>query len=179
MASLVVAPEGPRHGYDRDLFPHWTDDDRDRCDTREEVPIAESLDPAQVGHHACRVLEGHWRSAYDGVATDRPEDIDHVVALAEGWDGPRRRAVASDLDHPEALTAVTVAANRAKGDADPAEWQPPDPSAWCAPAVGVPPLTRGWMVRGDGVGSMVAEGRGTDVRLQAFEFWFPGDDPSW
>jgi hypothetical protein len=116
-----------------DLFAHWVDADGDRCDTREEVLIAESRTPAQVDPYGCKVVAGDWSSIYDGVSTDQPGDldIDHVVALAEAsdsgaaaWDAARRRAFANDLDEPAALIAVTASSNRSKSDEDPAEWQP-------------------------------------------------------
>lgn len=140
LASLRVAPEGPRTGYSRDLFPHWIDADGDRCDTREEVLIAESLTPAQVDPYGCKVVAGDWFSVYDDVTTEQPGDldIDHVVALAEAWDSgasawdeARRRDFANDLGFDGSLIAVTASSNRAKGDQDPAEWLPPRREAWC------------------------------------------------
>jgi uncharacterized protein DUF1524 len=140
LARLRVAPEGPRTGYSRDLFRHWIDADGDRCDTREEVLIAESHSPAQVDPYGCKVSAGDWVSLYDGLSFDNPSelDIDHVVALAEawdsgasGWDAARRRAFANDLDHPEALRAVSASSNRSKSDLDPAQWKPLRESAWC------------------------------------------------
>jgi hypothetical protein len=85
LAGLRVAPEGPRSGYNRDLFNHWVDADHDGCDTREEVLRAESRSQAQVDPVGCKVLAGDWYSLYDGLTfTDPTElDIDHVVALAE------------------------------------------------------------------------------------------------
>lgn len=140
LAQLRVAPEDPRTGYDRDLFPHWIDADGDRCDTREEVLIAESRTPAQVDPYGCKVVAGDWFSIYDGVTKDQPSelDIDHVVALAEawdsgasGWDTNRRRDFANDLGYEGSLIAVTASSNRAKSDQDPAEWMPPRQEAWC------------------------------------------------
>jgi hypothetical protein len=137
---LRIAPEGARTGYRRSLFTHWVDDDGDGCDTREEVLIAESTVPARTDPAGCSVLSGRWLSAYDGITTDQPGDldIDHVVALGEAWDSgasvwdaPRRRAFANDLDVAAALIAVTVSANRTKNDRDPAQWRPPRPEAWC------------------------------------------------
>jgi hypothetical protein len=140
LARLRVAPEGFRTGYSRDLFPHWIDADGDRCDTREEVLIAESRSPAQVDPYGCKVTAGDWVSFYDGLTFDDPSelDIDHVVALGEAWDSGasawdegRRRAFANDLDRPEALRAVSASSNRSKSDLDPAQWKPSRESAWC------------------------------------------------
>ena len=139
LAQLRVAPEGPRAGYRRELFPHWIDADRDGCNTREEVLVAQSATPAQVDPYGCRVVAGDWTSRYDDVRTTDPADleVDHVVALAEAWDSgasawttARRRAFANDLDHPE-LLAVSAASNQAKSDSDPAQWTPPRREAWC------------------------------------------------
>jgi hypothetical protein len=140
LAGLRVAPEGPRTGYSRDLFPHWVDADGDRCDTREEVLIAESRSTAQVDPFGCKVVAGDWVSLYDGLTFANPSDldVDHVVALGEawdsgasGWDLARRRAYANDLDHAQALRAVSASSNRSKGDLDPAQWKPSREPAWC------------------------------------------------
>lgn len=140
LAGLRVAPEVARAGYQTKLFRHWIDADGDRCDTREEVLIAESTTPAQVDPTGCKVIAGDWFSVYDGrTFTDQSElDIDHVVALAEawdsgaaGWDDARRTAFANDLDHPAALVAVSTSSNRSKGDLDPAQWKPTREAAWC------------------------------------------------
>lgn len=138
LTQLEVAPEGPRDGYDRGLFKHWVDADGDGCDTREEVLIAESLVPATQGD-GCAVI-GEWLSVYDSTTFVAPGgmDIDHMVPLGEAWDSDasswdsaRREAYANDLDHPEALIAVSASSNRQKGDRDPAEWMPPNVAYWC------------------------------------------------
>jgi uncharacterized protein YodC (DUF2158 family) len=138
LARLRVAPEGPRTGYSRDLFPLWIDADHNGCDTRHEVLIAESTVPAQVGP-GCSV-SGKWFSAYDGVTTTDASsfDIDHMVPLAEawdsgasGWDLNRRRDYANDLGYAGSLIAVSAASNRSKGDSDPAQWEPPRHDDWC------------------------------------------------
>jgi len=54
-------------GYKRNLFANWYDADRDGCDTRQEVLIAESIIPAKIGAK-CKVT-GQWFSIYDGVTT--------------------------------------------------------------------------------------------------------------
>lgn len=139
LAQLRVAPEAPRAGYRRELFPHWVDGDGDGRDTREEVLIRQSSTPPQVDPYGCRVLAGDWTSRYDGVRTTDPADleVDHVVALAEAWDSgaagwttERRRAFANDVDRPE-LLAVSRTANQAKSDSDPAQWLPSRREVWC------------------------------------------------
>lgn len=151
LASIVVAPEGSRSGYDRDLFEHWTDDDGDGCDTRCEVLRREQRSDLPG-------LASGWWSAYDGYTTDDPGelDVDHVVALAEawdsgaaGWDPARRRAFANDLDTPGALLSVTAATNRSKSDRDPAEWQPPNRDAWCAFGTGWVRTKAAWGLTAD------------------------------
>ncbi len=140
LVGLRVAPEGPRTGYRRELFNHWVDADRDGCDTREEVLIAESRSTAQVDPYVCKVLEGDWYSLYDGLTfTDPAElDIDHMVPLAEAWDSGaanwdagRRQSFANDLYHQQALRAVSASSNRSKGDLDPGQWKPTRDNAWC------------------------------------------------
>jgi len=129
LTSLPVSQE-VTVGYDRDLFRLWTDADRDGCDTREEVLLAEAVAGAPSG---CRVVGGRWISAYDGVQTTNPGDfdIDHVVPLKEAWDSgawrwtaQTRQAFANDLGYRYALIAVTASSNRSKSDRDPAQWLP-------------------------------------------------------
>ena len=171
LKALPLAPERPRLGYDRSLFPHWSDLDRDGCDTREEVLISESLTPAQVDPFGCRVVAGDWLSPYDGRRTSLPRDldVDHVVALAEawdsgagGWDTTRRQAFANDLENPVSLIAVTSAVNRSKGDQDPAEWRPPRREAWCSFATDWATVKTRW-----GLSADAAEVRALEVLLKA------------
>jgi len=133
IALLAVAPADPQVGYDPSLFPHWEDVDGDGCDARCEVLARQRRDDLPG------LASGGWLSAYDGYSTDDPAelDIDHVVPLGEAWvsgaarwDPARREAFANDLDSPE-LLAVTAATNRAKGDRDPASWQPSSDADWC------------------------------------------------
>jgi hypothetical protein len=132
LAGITVENERET-GYSRSYFRHWVDADGDSCDTREEVLIAESTSKAQVDAYGCKVVEGDWWSAYDGVTTTDPStfDIDHVVALKEAWDSgawswtaAKREAFANDLSDPRALIAVTASSNRSKADKDPSQWMP-------------------------------------------------------
>ena len=126
-------------GYNRDLFADWYDADRNGCNTRKEVLIAESLDPIQIGSK-CAISGGRWFSIYDNVETTDSSkfDIDHMVPLSEAWDSgawnwnaDQRKHFANDLDQPFFLIAVTASSNRSKSDRDPAEWMPPNGGYHC------------------------------------------------
>ena len=121
--------------YDRDLYRHWTDADRDCQDARQEVLIAESLQPPVMDDRGCRVLSGLWFDPYTGQAFTDPGDldIDHFIPLAEvhrsggdRWTAQQREDYANDLLHTDGLIAVSASANRSKGDKDPAQWLPPN-----------------------------------------------------
>ncbi|WP_166138329.1 GmrSD restriction endonuclease domain-containing protein [Nocardioides ochotonae] len=132
VAALPVAPER-RTGYDRDLFAHWSDADRNGCDTRDEVLITQNRAPGARLAPGCTVVAGEWFSYYDQVTTTSASsfDVDHLVPLAEAWDSgahawsaERREAFANDLGDRRALIAVSASSNRTKSDADPAQWMP-------------------------------------------------------
>ncbi|GGP43425.1 HNH endonuclease family protein [Saccharothrix coeruleofusca] len=136
LAGLTVAPEGKMTGYSRDRFPHWSGQGNS-CDTREVVLQRQGADVRTDS--ACKAVSGSWTSVYDGeVVTDAGAlDIDHVVPLAEAWRSgadkwtdQRREEFANDLGGLQ-LIAVTARSNRAKGDQDPAKWQPPNRDYLC------------------------------------------------
>lgn len=70
-------------GYDRNLFKHWIDADKNGCTTRAEVLIAEAVVKPKVGKK-CALTGGKWVSAYDAkTITDASKlDVDHLVPLA-------------------------------------------------------------------------------------------------
>ena len=136
--GLRIEPEHDG-GYNRDLFADWYDADRNGCNTRKEVLIAESLDPVKIGSK-CAISGGRWFSIYDNVETTDSSkfDIDHMVPLSEAWDSgawnwnaDQRKYFANDLDQPFFLIAVTASSNRSKSDRDPAEWMPPNANYHC------------------------------------------------
>jgi len=129
--QLVVA-EDRTTGYNRALFKHWIDADKDGCDTRAEVLIEEAVTKPKVGAK-CALTGGKWLSAYDGKSVNKSSDldVDHMVPLAEAWrsgawkwSSSQRQAYANDLEDARALIAVTLSTNRSKGDKDPALWLP-------------------------------------------------------
>jgi hypothetical protein len=135
--AITVQPEGPRTGYSRSLFPHWSNQGNN-CNTRELVLRRDGTN-VTVGAD-CYPTSGSWYSEFDGQTRTDPSriSIDHVVALAEAWDSgasswttSRRQAFANDLDGPQ-LIAITTEINSSKGDKDIAEWVPPLASKRCA-----------------------------------------------
>ena len=119
-------------GYSRNLFKHWIDADKNGCNTRYEVLLAEAIVKPKVGAR-CYLTGGRWRSSYDGKIFTNPTglDIDHMVPLAEAWrsgawawTATQRMDFANDLEDPRSLLAVTARLNRSKGDRDVAGWLP-------------------------------------------------------
>ncbi|WP_432141025.1 HNH endonuclease family protein [Streptomyces sp. bgisy084] len=136
--TLPQAAES-RDGYERTKFKHWIDEDKDGCNTRNEVLLAEAVTQPTIGA-GCKITGGTWRSYYDDTTVQGPSglDIDHMVPLAEAWDSgasqwtaSRRQAYANDLGAERSLVAVTAKSNRSKADQDPAQWMPPAADAQC------------------------------------------------
>lgn len=120
-------------GYVRTLFKHWIDADKNKCNTRYEVLIAEAIVKPVVGT-GCYLSGGKWKSPYDGKVFTNPTglDIDHMVPLAEAWrsgawawTAAQRMEFANDLVDSRTLLAVTASLNRSKSDRDVAQWLPP------------------------------------------------------
>jgi hypothetical protein len=138
LAHLPVAAED-RTGYKRTAFKHWTDADRDGCDTRKEVLKAEAI-IAPVQGPGCALTGGEWYSPYDDTYFNDAGklDIDHLVPLAEAWDSgasgwtaKEREAYANDLGDARDLIAVSAKSNRSKADQDPSTWLPPAAGYHC------------------------------------------------
>jgi len=130
---LKVAPD-VREGYSRARFKHWSDLDKNGCNTRNDVIIAEALVKPKVDK-GCKIVKdtGKWYSAYDGVEVTNFSglDVDHMVPLAEAWDSgaknwdtAKREVYANDMGDSISLIAVTAATNRSKSDQDPGDWLP-------------------------------------------------------
>ncbi|MBQ1084028.1 HNH endonuclease family protein [Nocardiopsis sp. B62] len=137
LEEIRVEEENDPPGYDRALFPHWDSGVQDNCSTRQVVLLRDGEDVQT--NDKCQPVSGSWHSPYDGETfTDAQDiDIDHMVALKEGWRSgahawstEERQEFANDLDSSQ-LWAVSASTNRAKGDADPANWLPPLESSHC------------------------------------------------
>jgi hypothetical protein len=117
-------------GYVRSKFKYWDDANHNCRDSRAEVLVSESTG-GTAGK--CTITTGRWTSYYDGQSftTASQLDIDHLVPLGEAWaSGGRswsaatREAYANDLAGSRTLVAVSLHANRSKGDRDPSGWMP-------------------------------------------------------
>ena len=130
-------------GYDRDSF-HWkSDEDRNGCDTRNDILRRDLSDVRfRAGSHGCAVESGRLVDPYSGQTIEMvrtaadPVDIDHVVALGNAWvtgafRWPPETKIALAND-PLNLLAVDGSLNRQKGDGDSATWLPPKSSYRCA-----------------------------------------------
>ena len=140
LAVLAVKGRAPLTGYSREQFgPAWTDVNHNGCDTRDDILAAQLTDVTTDGR--CRVMSGSEEDPYTNgslyyVRGRSTVDIDHVVALGDAWQtGAQQLSLASRTafaNDPLNLLAVSVSANRAKGDADAASWLPKQRSYRCA-----------------------------------------------
>ncbi|MEO1062085.1 MAG: HNH endonuclease family protein [Actinomycetota bacterium] len=153
VAGLVVDGSEPDEPYQRSDWPHWSDADGDCQTTRFEVLIEESTVEPTLSDDGCTVVAGRWVDPFTGIVVTDPGglDVDHLVPLADAhasggwaWDREMRRAFANDLDHDEALVAVTRSANRSKGSRGPDEWRPPATEFWCEYGTGWAEVKSRW-----------------------------------
>lgn len=154
--TLSVKGRAPMTGYARREFGEaWTDDtsapwSHNGLSTREDVLsrdltsiTCKGSPPVQVGSH-CVVVGGVLHDPYTGrridfvrgASTSSAVQIDHVVALAGGWQtGAQQLSVAERLDlanDPLELVAVDGPTNQAKRAGDAATWLPPNKRFRCA-----------------------------------------------
>lgn len=132
--SVALVPENIPE-YDRGEWRHWTDEDSDCQNARQEVLIAESTVAVRFQTpDECRVASGRWQGPYTGeVETDPGKlDIDHLVPLenahrsgAWAWDRERKREFANYIGYDNHLLATSSSANRSKGSKGPERWRPP------------------------------------------------------
>ena len=142
LLSVVVAPVPDAiPDYDRGEWRHWTDEDGDCQDARQEALVAESVSPVvYTDSGRCRVASGIWVGPYTGEEFTDPGrlDVDHMVPLGNAhqsggwaWSPEQKRRYANDLSYDNHLIAVQASANRAKGSRSPADWKPPERGYWC------------------------------------------------
>ena len=140
--------------YDRSDWKHWVDEDGDCQDARQEVLIAESLEPVTYeDDRQCRVEAGRWWAPYLEHHLGNPShiDVDHTVPLRNAhlsggwnWDAERKEEYANYLEDPAHLAAISARHNRSKGARGPEDWAPPDNALWCQYAVDWTEIKQRW-----------------------------------
>ena len=165
LAGIALIPVRIRgKDYRRAAFGEsWTDDNtapggHNGCDTRNDILNRDLLDKTYTAIKRCpdAVATGTLYDPYAnvviaftrGIQTGASVQIDHIVPLALAWDlGARawtdemRTRFAND---PANLLAVQGQANQDKGDAEPADWMPPNHAFWCQYAVQFVAVLRGY-----------------------------------
>jgi hypothetical protein len=132
-APATVPIQAPAE-YLRKSWRHWTDEDGDCQDTRQEVLIAESrVEVTFKTGKKCKVAEGLWICPYTNVGIADPSElaIDHLVPFAAAhragahrWSAAQKREFANSLEDPAHLVAVSVFAKRSKEASGPKHWLP-------------------------------------------------------
>ena len=143
LATLAVIGTGVvagTSGYSRSEFPHWSDQDGDCLDTRQEVLVRDADAPVTMSADGCTVVGGMWIDPYTGEQFTNPKDldIDHLVALknawnsgASEWDKEKRKEYANYLGNDYHLIAVKASENRKKGYKAPDGYLPPKKDFQC------------------------------------------------
>jgi len=142
LSPFLMSSFKPYVAYDRSLYRHWIDADRDCQNTRAEVLIRDDDDQDVQFKTAkrCRVVAGTWHGPYTGQTFHQaPElDIDHVVPLKNAhlsgawtWDRARRKKYANYLGYRNHLLAVSASENRRKGAKGPDKYLPPNVAFHC------------------------------------------------
>jgi hypothetical protein len=160
--QLEVKGRAPKTGYSRAAFTHWSDLNRNGCDTRNEILKRDlTLVVFKEGTRDCKVVSGQLLDPFSGKvltfsSSKSAVDIDHLVSLSNAWqtgaayfDKKTREAIAND---PLNLLAVDAKLNRKKGDGDAATWLPPTRSYRCeyvARQVGVKAKYKLWVTEAE------------------------------
>jgi Protein of unknown function (DUF1524) len=176
LAGIQLIPIRVRmHDYRRAAFGDaWTDDTtapggHNGCDTRNDILDRDLVDKTFTMIKRCptAVATGTLHDPYtnDTIAFTRGNQvgaavqIDHIVPLALAWDlGARdwpddlRMRFAND---PANLLAVDGRANQDKGDAEPADWMPPNHAFWCQYSVQFAAVLQGYALPIDERSSVV------------------------
>jgi hypothetical protein len=141
LGSLAIKGRAPKIGYSRAQFGSGWGEVED-CDTRNWI-LQRDLVGVRVSPDGCIVERGTLDDPYTGQAiefvrgpgTSSKVQIDHVVALSDGWqkgaqqlDEGRREQFGND---PLNLLAVDGPTNIKKGGSDAASWLPPNKTYRC------------------------------------------------
>lgn len=130
-------PQSLIEGYDRDDWPHWSDDDGDCMNTRHEMLLAQADGDVNLSPDGCYVSTGTWFGPFSGKIYHRASDldVDHVIPLKWAhdhggafWSTAQKQQFAND---PLNLLVVDDGLNQSKGAKGPSEWMPPNQGYRC------------------------------------------------
>lgn len=116
--------------YLRSEWEHWTDNDKDCQNTRQEILIERSLVKVKLNKRGCTVIRGKWMDYYypEEHILAKNVDIDHLIPLkhahdsgASNWSKAEKKLFAND---PHNLVITNRSYNRIKGAKTIAEWLP-------------------------------------------------------
>jgi hypothetical protein len=125
--------------YNRDEWKHWSDEDGDCQDTRDEV-LSRDGTGVSFNEGGCDVVSGSWYDPYTGKTfTSKSDvDIDHIVPLKDAhvsggfaWGTAKKERYANYLDRPYHLIAVEDNSNQGKSDKSPDKWMPSNRAYQC------------------------------------------------
>lgn len=116
--------------YKRGDWEHWSDDDHNCLNTRQEILKARSHVAVTMNKKGCKVVTGMWDDYYypEVHTQSKKVDIDHLIPLkyahmhgAQGWSHEHKEKFAND---PENLVITNKSYNRKKGAKGIDQWLP-------------------------------------------------------
>lgn len=150
LSGLAVKGRAPKTGYSRAQFGEaWTDDvdveeGRNGCDGRNDILQRDLVNITfKPGANDCTVLSGTLHDPYTGRTipfvrgknTSSDVQIDHVVALSNGWQTGAQQLTAQErknfANDPRNLQATDGPTNQQKSDGDAATWLVPNKAYRC------------------------------------------------
>ncbi|NMR32332.1 GmrSD restriction endonuclease domain-containing protein [Crystallibacter degradans] len=145
LATIDIKGRAPKTGYSREQFGDgWLDPDRNGCDARNDILQRDLVNETfKPGTSNCVVLTGTLADPFTattidfvrGNKTSTLVQIDHIVALSDGWQKGAQQLTASQREafanDPLNLMAADGPTNGAKSDSDAATWLPPNKGFRC------------------------------------------------
>lgn len=118
--------------YKRKSWKHWTDEDKNCFNTRQEILKDQSIVPVEIKRRGkkCFVKSGEWNDYYYPEILTSPGqiDIDHIIPLkhahdigGSAWTKEQKEIFAND---PENLVITNKTYNRRKGSKRIDQWLP-------------------------------------------------------
>jgi len=133
--ALDVAP-AENVDYKRSDWRHWSDLDKNGCDSREDLLKHDGID-VKTDPKTCKALSGSWTELYSNTTTTNPSslDVDHVVPLSyaaqhggQEWTNDVKEQFANDVEN---LRLASASENRSKGDKGPKDYLPENEDFLC------------------------------------------------